>query len=90
MNTELNIILNNRDGPSTPASSAIAIPLPPPPIHDYLDVGAEPISDTEGVEHGPFLPPNGTFNNLFADASDIQEDAVVGEFIKSNFKSRLN
>ncbi|XP_008555199.1 uncharacterized protein LOC103576663 [Microplitis demolitor] len=65
------------DGPSTPASSAIAIPLPPPPIHDYLDVGAEPISDTEGVEHGPFLPPNGTFNNLFADASDIQEDAVV-------------
>ncbi|XP_074103922.1 uncharacterized protein LOC141530617 isoform X2 [Cotesia typhae] len=61
------------DGPSTPASN-IAIPLPPPPVHDYLDVGADPISDTEGVEHGPFLSP---INNLFADSSDIQEDAVV-------------
>lgn len=66
--------MKNRDGPSTPASN-IAIPLPPPPVHDYLDVGADPISDTEGVEHGPFLSP---INNLFADSSDIQEDAVVG------------
>lgn len=67
---------------------SVAIPLPPPQAYDdFGDVGAEPAVERDGIEHGPFLPPSSTLNNLFADSADIQEDTVIGQFInKKNWK----
>ncbi|XP_034941167.1 ubiquitin carboxyl-terminal hydrolase 10-like isoform X2 [Chelonus insularis] len=76
--TDVNMGIANRWNEANPQTGAI--PLPPPlSLDDFSDVGADPVGSIpldEGPEHGPFLPPQ-TFNNLFTDSSDIQEESGV-------------